>query len=99
THNGNTATADCNHNEAVLDERINDIAFDDLFRYRRWYYTTPTTPGILDHRPAFLCHFCTGLLFLVKGTNGLARILHSRVVALNEHLGNDSHTSALNVAA
>src|SRR5690242_6449755 len=91
THNRNTASADCNHNEAALDKCINGIAFDDLFRHWRWYYTTPTTPGILDHCPAFLCHFHMGILFLIKGTNGFARIVHSRVIAIYEHLGDDSH--------
>src|SRR2546421_7662984 len=92
------AAANGYHYEVALDESLYRIPFDDLLGQRRGYDATPTTTGILDHRPTLLRHFRSRFLCLIKGTNRFARMLHSRVVAIHQHLRDDCHTLAANVA-
>src|SRR5260370_9519670 len=84
--NRDTPPTDGDYDKAVFDECIYGIALDNLPGDRRWYDSTPATPGILNHHPAVFVHLCPCLFLRIKRANGFACILHSGVIPLDKHL-------------
>ena len=98
-HHGDAASANGHDNETALNQDFYGVALDDLLRLRRCHNATPATTGVLGHDPTFLGHLYLRILLIIEGADRFAGMLQGRVVAINEHLGDDGDTLTLNVAA
>src|SRR6266536_1904838 len=81
----------------MLNKSFYSGAFDDLLGLGRWYNASPAAARIFDHGPSFLRHLGFCFILFIERANGLTRILHSRVIAIDQHLSNHSDALALNV--
>src|SRR6266496_381305 len=81
----------------MLNKSFYSGAFDDLLGLGRWYNASPAAARIFDHGPSFLRHLGFCFILFIERANWLTRILHSRVIAIDQHLSNHSDALALNV--
>src|SRR5690606_13419079 len=84
-----TAAAGRDHDDAGVDELLDDAAFDDRPGDRRGDDAAPAAIGVFLHGPAAFGLEEHGLLLGVVLADVLGRILHFRIIAVDRDLRDD----------